>query len=349
MMDASRGRTGREAESPSRKAERSALPAVLHPAAFVLLCVFAAFAAAQDWKPSKNVEIIVSTGAGGASDRQARTVQRLLEKVPGMPSITVANRPGGGGTVALAALSQHTGDAHHLYVMQSGLLVNRIVGRSKFGYQDFSPLSMLMREHIIAWAKSDSPLQSGKDLIASLRKNPGGLTFGLSNALGNQNHIVIAMLARAAGVDPRAVKVVVYSSGGQGVTAALGGHVDVWVGSAASAVPHAKSGAARTLGIGAAERQPGPLAEVPTFREQGIDAVFSDARGFIGPRELTPAQVKYWSDTFGRMVREESWKEELSRFGWEHDYRDAAETVRFLEERTELLTKVLDELGLIKR
>jgi putative tricarboxylic transport membrane protein len=314
-----------------------------------LLCAVAAPAASAQWSPSRNVEIIVSTGAGGASDRQARTVLGLLEKVPGMPSLTVNNKPGGGGAVALAALSQHAGDAHYFYVMQSGLLVNRIIGRSKAGYQDFSPLSMLMREHIIVWVKADSPIASGKDLLARLRKDPAGIAFGLSNALGNQNHIIIAMLARAAGVDPKAVKVVVYSSGGQGVTAALGGHVDVWVGSAATVVPHAKSGAARTIGIGAAERQPGPFAEFPTFREQGIDAVFSDARGFLGTRGITPDQVNFWSDTFGRMVREDAWKKELERFGWEHDYRDAADTKRFLDERSELLTGILGELGLIKR
>ena len=319
-------------------------------AIFALMAlVLSAPAGAQDWSPSSNVEIIVSTGAGGASDRQARTVQKLLQSMPGIPSVTVNNRPGGGGTVALAALSQHSGDAHYMYVMQSGLLVNRIVGRSKVGYREFSPISMLMREHIIAWVKADSPVSSAQDLIARLRKDPGGLAFGLSNALGNQNHIIIAMLARVAGVDPKAVKVVVYSSGGQGVTAALGGHVDVWVGSAATVVPHAKSGAARTLGIGAAERQPGPFAEVPTFREQGVDAVFSDARGFLGPRDLAPAQVNYWSNTFGRMVREDAWKKELERFGWEHDYRNAANTMRFLDERSELLTSILGELGLVKR
>jgi putative tricarboxylic transport membrane protein len=316
---------------------------------FLLCAVAASVASAQEWRPSSNVEIIVSTGAGGASDRQARTVQKLLQSMPGMPSVIVNNRPGGGGTVALAALSQHAGDAHYYYVMQSGLLVNRIVGRSKVGYRDFSPLCMLMREHIIAWVKSDSSLKSVQDIVASLRKDPGGLSFGLSNARGNQNHIIIAMLARAAGVDPKAVKVVVYSSGGQGVTAALGGHVDVWVGSAASVVPHLKSGAARVMGIGASDRQPGPLAEVPTFREQGVDAVFSDARGFLGPKDLTPAQVNYWSDTFGRMVQDEAWKKELARYAWEHDYRNAAETMTFLEERSALLTKILDELGLVKR
>ena len=315
----------------------------------VALAVSAAPAVAQEWTPSKNVEIVSSSGPGGASDRQARTVQKLLQAIPGIPSVTVNNRPGGGGTVALTVLAQHPADAHYLYVMQTGILVNRIVGVASIGYQDLTPLALLMREHIIAWVKADSPLKSAKDVIAALKKDPGGLSFGLSNTRGNQNHIIIAMLARVAGVDPKAVKVVVYSSGGQGITAALGGHVEVWVGSAASVVPHVKSGAARTLGIGAAERQPGPLADVATFREQGIDAVFSDARGFIGPRGLTPAQVSFWSGSFAKMVQHEDWKSDLARYAWEPDYRNAADTRRFLDERSALLTKILDELGLVKK
>ena len=60
-------------------------------------CVFAAAAAAaigfcetqaQEWKPSRNVEIVVSSGAGGAADRQARVAQRFLQAMPGMPSVT---------------------------------------------------------------------------------------------------------------------------------------------------------------------------------------------------------------------------------------------------------------------
>jgi putative tricarboxylic transport membrane protein len=313
-----------------------------------LLCAFAA-ANAQGWKPEKNVEIVSSSGPGGASDRQARTVQGLLQAMPGIPSVTVNNRPGGGGTVALTVLAQHPADAHYLYVMQTGILVNRIVGVATIGYRDLTPLAMLMREHIIAWVKADSPVASGQDLVARLRKSPTDLAFGLSNTRGNQNHIVIAMLARAAGVDPKAVKVVVYSSGAQGITATLGGHVDVWVGSAASVLPHLQTGAARVLGIGAAERQPGPLAAVPTFREQGIDAVFSDARGFIGPRDLAPAQVAFWSGAFARMVEGEAWKKDLARYAWEPDYRSAADTRKFLDERMELLTQILGELGLVKR
>ena len=338
-----------KAEGKRQKAEGAASLS-LHLSAFMLCCAFAATAAnAQGWQPGKNVEIVSSSGPGGASDRQARTVQKLLQAMPGIPSVTVNNRPGGGGTVALTVLAQHPGDAHYLYVMQTGILVNRIVGVAAIGYRDLTPLSMLMREHIVAWVKTDSPVASGKDLLARMRKDPAALAFGLSNTRGNQNHIVIAMLARAAGVDPKAVKVVVYSSGAQGITATLGGHVDVWVGSAASVVPHLNSGAARVLGTGAETRQPGTLAEMPTFREQGIDAVFSDARGFIGPKDLTPAQVDFWSGAFGRMVEDEAWKKELARYAWEPDYKGAADTVRFLDERTGLLAKILSELGLVKR
>jgi putative tricarboxylic transport membrane protein len=306
-------------------------------------------AQAQGWTPQKNVEIIVSTGAGGASDRQARTVQKLMQQLFGLQSVTVNNRPGGGGTVAVTTLAQHPGDPHYMYVMQTGILINKIVGVATLGHQDLTPLAMLMREHIIVWVKADSPIASGPDLVARLKKDPTGLSFGFSNARGNQNHILIAMLARAAGVDPKAVKAVVYQSGGQGVTAALGGHVDLWVGSAATVIPHLKSGAARVIGIAAGERQPGALASVPTFREQGVDAMFWDTRGFIGPKGLTAAQADYWGSTFAKMVEDEAWKQELERYVWAPDYKNAAETRRFLDAQTEVLTKILNELGLVKR
>ena len=55
---------------------------------------------AQEWKPARNVDIVVASGAGGSSDRTARVVQKLLQANPAFPSISVTNRPGGGGTVA---------------------------------------------------------------------------------------------------------------------------------------------------------------------------------------------------------------------------------------------------------
>jgi putative tricarboxylic transport membrane protein len=311
------------------------------------LCAFATAANAQEWRPQKNVEIIVSSGAGGAADRQARELQKLLQALPAIPSVTVNNRPGGGGTVAWTALAQRAGDAHFLATLSTGLLTNQILGVGNIRYQDLTPLNILMREYVVAWVKADSPLASGKDLVARLKKDPAGLTFAFSAARGNQNHIVIGQLARSAGVDPRAVKIVVYTSGGQGMIAALGGHVDVWVGTPGGALPHLQSGAARVLGISATQRQTGILAAVPTFREQGIEATYYAWRGFVAPGGVTPAQVAFWDQAFAQMVKSEVWKNDLERNAWAEDFRPSAETRKHLAEEYEMLAKTLAELGLV--
>jgi len=74
-------------------------------------------AASQDWKPQRNIDIIVNSGAGGAADRQSRVVQKFLQSVPVIPSVSVTNRVGGGGTIAMTFLTQHPGDAHYLGVL----------------------------------------------------------------------------------------------------------------------------------------------------------------------------------------------------------------------------------------
>lgn len=246
-------------------------------------------AAAQQWQPARNVDIAVASGAGGAADRQGRQLQKLLlQAVPGIPSITVTNRPGGGGLVAWTALAQHAGDAHYIATLSTALLTN-------------------------------------------------------------QNHIVIGMIARAAGLDPKAAKTVVFSSGGKGMTAALGGHIDVWVGTPGGAIQHMQTGAARPLGISSEQRQPARLAAVPTFREQGVDATYYAWRGLVAAGGLTPAQTAFWDDAFSRVVRTEDWKRDLDANGWAEDFKASAETRKHLDSEYAMLTRMLAELGMVSK
>lgn len=319
----------------------------LLPTSAFLLCAIPNFASAQEWKPTRNVDLMVASGAGGAADRQGRQVQRLLlAAVPGFPSITVTNRPGGGGLVAWTALSQHAGDAHYIATLSTALVTNQILGVSRLRYQDLTPLSILMREYVVAWTRAESPFASMQDVIARLKQDPASVSFGFSTARGNQNHIVIGMIARAAGLDPKAAKTVVYSSGGQGMTQALGGHVDVWVGTPGGAIPHIGSGAVRALGISSEGRQAGKLAAVPTFREQKVDAVYYAWRGIVAAGGLTAAQTAFWDEAFARMVRTDDWKRDLDANGWAEDFRASAETRRHLDAEYGMLTKMLADLGM---
>ncbi len=302
---------------------------------------------AQPWTPTRNIEITVSSGAGGAADREARELQRHLQALPGMPAISVNNRPGGGGSIAWSSLNQHQGDAHWLATMNVALLTNPIIGASTLRYQDLTPLAILMREYIAVWTRADSPIKSAKELIARLKASPSSVSFGLSPALGNQNHIVLGMLAKAAGVDPKALKIVVYA-GGPGVTAALGGHIDAWVGTLGGAIPLAHAGKVNMMGISAPQRQPGKAIALPTFREQGIDAVYAAYRGIIGPGGLSATQRAYWDATFAKVVSSAEWKAAALEHAWEVDYKNSTETRRFLDAEYPVLRKTLLELGVTK-
>jgi len=304
---------------------------------------------AQDWKPQKNVDLVVNSGAGGAADRQARVVQKFLQTIPGMPSVSVTNRAGGGGMLALNFMMQHAGDAHYLCVLSTGILTNQITGMSQLRYQDFTPLNILMREYVIAWVRNESQITSGRDLIARIKRDPASVAFAFSTARGNQNHVVIGMLARAAGVDPKALKTVIFPSGGQGMTAALGGHVDVWFGAAGGAIPYLQNGSIRVIGLTAPQRVTGKLAAAPTFREQGIDATYYAWRGFLAPRGLSAAQTAYWDQLFARVAQSEDWKKELEDNAWAEGFLGSADTRKHLDAEFEMLSRMLADLGVVTR
>ena len=318
----------------------------------VLSCAgaFAAAAHAQnEWRPNRNVDIVVASAAAGSSDRTARVLQKLLQTNSGFPSLSVTNRPGGGGTVAWTFLTQHPADAHYIATFSPTILTNQIIGTSKLGYQDLTPLAILLREYIVFAVHPDSPLKTAKDLVARLRKDVSSVSFAFATAAGNHNHVLIGMIVKAAGGDPRRAKVVIQPSGGQATTAMLGGHIDVLVAAPANVIPHLQTGRARAIGISAAQRQGGALAAVPTFREQGIDAAFFNWRGFIAPRGLTPAQLGFWDQAFAKAIAADEWKKDLQANAWAEDFMPSAETRRHVDAEYEVMRAILTELGVVTK
>jgi putative tricarboxylic transport membrane protein len=307
----------------------------------------AAPAAAQDWKPSRNVDIVVSSGAGGSSDRSARVMQKLLAANPAFPSVSVTNRPGGAATVSMTFMSQHPGDAHYISTYSATVITNYLLGVSKLHYSEFTPLAIVLREYPVFAVRAESPIQNAKDLVERLRKDPSSLSFAFAAAPGNQNHVLIGLVLKAAGADMKRARVVVQKSGGEAMTAMLGGHIDVYVGAPANLLPHVQNGKARLIGVGAAQRQAGALAGFPTLKEQGIDAVFSSWRGFYGPKGLTAQQIAFWDQAFARAVKSEEWKKDIEQNAWGEDYTGSAATRKQLDAEEALLKSMLAELGVM--
>ena len=306
-------------------------------------------AAAQQWKPSKAVELVVGSSPGGSPDIMARLVQRIFQNGGLVPNSTVVNKPGAANTIGWAYLNQHAGDGHYVATFSPAIIGNRIMGTSQLDYTDFTPLNILSREYVVITVRGDSPITSLKELTARLRKDPQSLTFAFATARGNHNHIVMSMYLKSIGVDPKVAKAVVYSGGGEGQTALLGGHIDVYMASPRSMVPMQKDGRARILGISAAQRQPGPLADLPTLREQGSDAVFFTWRGFMGPKGLKPAEIAYWDAVFEKLAQTPEWKKDAEEQFWNPDYLLSAKTREHLDRENAILKVLLNDLGLAKQ
>lgn len=301
------------------------------------------------WKPEKNVEIVVPAATGGGTDRTARVIQRIFQNSKALPvTAIVNNRPGGGGTIGWTYVSQRSGDAHFLAMTQPALLTNFITGASKLDPKSLTPIAQLSNEYIGFAVRADSGLKTAADLVQRMNRDPQGIVFGISNALGAPGHIALALVARAISADVRKMKVVVFASGGESQTALLGGHIEVMPSTVANLVAPLQSGTIRVLAVTAPRRLTGSLAQAPTWREQGIDAVVGNWRGVAGAPKLDAAQVAYWNAALQRMTQSEDWQSDLEKDSAQADFMSSAESGKFLDAQFEELRKILVDLGLAK-
>jgi len=327
--------------------QRSLMTALIACAA--PLTVAAAHAAAPPaWKPDKAIELIATNAPGGGSDRILRIMAKVMQegRLAEVP-VNVVNKPGGGGSVSYAYLNQRPGDGHYVVLGSKSLLTNNLVGRGP-SYTEFTPLASLFGEYISVTVRPDSPLKSGRDLVDRLKKDPTSLSIGVATSIGSPNHQGVAAALKEAGVDVTKMRVVIFASGGAATTAMLGGHIDVVPITAAFAASMLRQGQVRLLAVAAPRRLPEVLAEVPTWREQGFDAVVSNWRIMIGAKGVTEAQIAYWENIARRLSESDEWKQELEANFWTNEYRGSAETRKYLEQDNAQTRAILVDLGLVK-
>jgi len=304
---------------------------------------------AQSWQPEKAVEIPVGTGPGGPQDRMGRLMQRVMQehKLVNVP-ITVMNKPGGGGVVVYDYVRQRANDPHYLMLHAIALFTNHITGKSGISRADFTPIAIMGSEYIAVTVRADSSIRNGNDLVERLKKDPAALSVVIGTGAGNATHISFAHAMKAGGVDIRRLKTVVFNSPSEGVSALLGGHVDVTAGGLSNVLQHAQAGTLRIIAIGAPRRLTGKLATVPTWKELGINSAFELWRGVAAPKGLGRAQIQYWDDVMAKITKTDLWRADLENNHIENVYKDSAETGRYWATEYESARAVLMELGMAK-
>jgi len=326
-----------------------AMPRRARTLAACAVLAFASGAGAQGWRPERTVEIVVPSAPGGSNDKTARTLERILHERKLVPvPVTVVNKPGGGNALTMSYVNAHAGDGHYLMVATPTVLSNHIVGTSLLGHTDFTPIASLLNDYVVFAVREASPLRAGRDLVERLKKDPRSTSIGFATALGSHNHIAAGLLAKAIGVDVRALKAVAFKGSAEAVTGVLGGHLDLVTTAAGNAAAHVAAGRLRILGVAAEKRLPGPLATVPTWKEQGVNVVSGGWRAIMGPRGLGAAQSAWWQGVLQQVVATPEWRDDLARNFWSDDFAAGERFAADLKTEYAAMRAVLAELGLAK-
>ena len=314
-----------------------------------ILLPLGTLAQGTSWKPTRTVEMLVGVSPGGGIDRTARLIQKIVQdrRLVETP-INVVNKPGGGGTLVQAYLNTHPGDAHYYTISATSLLTNHIIGKSTLSHRDFTPVVMLNGEYLGFAVAADSPIRDGRQLLEALKSRGDNLPIGIATSAGNTNHIGAGIVAKAAGADVKKLKVVVFGSGGESMTAALGGHVGLVVTPSANLISHMQSGRLRVIAVSAPKRLEGVLAAVPTWTEQGVNAVVSNWRPIIGAKGWSAPQIAYWESVFQKVAASDEWRKELERTGSVEQYMGSRELAAYFDAQYAIFRSVLTDLGLAK-
>jgi tripartite-type tricarboxylate transporter receptor subunit TctC len=240
-------------------------------------------ASAQTAFPSRTVKFIVPFPGGGINDVLARIIAEKLQAKWRQP-IVIENRTGAGGNIGAELAYQSEPDGYTLLLSPPGPLAINETLYKQLSYKpmEFVPLTLVGSVPNVVIVRKELPANSLKELIDYVKANPGKVTFG-SQGNGATPHLTGMMFQAMTGT---AMVHVPYRGENLVLNDMVGGHVDVFFGNVAAAVPIFRDGRVKVVAV-ADTRRDRALPEVPTTAEAGLPGLVSTGWfALAGPPKL---------------------------------------------------------------
>ncbi|GAA4712611.1 Bug family tripartite tricarboxylate transporter substrate binding protein [Phytohabitans rumicis] len=301
--------------------------------------------------PTSTIRIMAPASPGGGWDLTARTMQKSLKDASiTSQAVEVDNVAGAAGTIGLAQLvSKHKADPHRLMVTGLVMVGGVVTNKSAVSLSQTTPIATLTAEAEVIVVPSKSKYKTLQELVADLKADPSSINWGGGSA-GGTDQILVGLLAKAAGVDPKLAKYTPYSGGGETKAALLSGDLSVGVSSVSEFKDLVKDGQVRALAVsGAKGVDAGAGTPAPTIKEAGYDVELMNWRGVVAPPDVTDAQRQAIVSMVDKLHQSLPWQQVLTDQGWEDFYKSGDEAKQFFESETTRITAVLSEIGLASK
>jgi tripartite-type tricarboxylate transporter receptor subunit TctC len=259
--------------------------------------------------PSRPIRYIVPVAAGGGSDMVGRTVTERWGKVLNQ-TIVVDNQGGGGGVIACQNTAKAAPDG---YTLMQGYVATHGTSPAtrKLPYdpiRDFTPIGMIGGTPNVLVVNASLPINSVKEFVEYVRKNPGKVSYGSAGA-GSLTHLTMELFKLQ--INGFLVHIP-YRGIAPAFTDLMGGQTQAMFPGLAAAVPHIKSGRVRPIAVTGLKRHP-QFKDVPTLDESGFKGF--DAMqwyGVVGPAGMPAGVVKQLNDTLNTVLQAPDLRDKLS-------------------------------------
>ncbi|WP_171904415.1 tripartite tricarboxylate transporter substrate-binding protein [Afifella marina] len=306
---------------------------------------------ASAFEPS-STECIAPANPGGGWDFTCRQVGKTMQDLGFIPgTMKVTNLAGGSGGVAFAEVVNKRNDDNNLIVAASSATSSRLA-QGAYPGGDMGQVRWLASVGadygIIAVAK-DSKFNTLPELFDAIKADPSSIAVSGGSAVGGWDHLKVLIAAKRAGIDKlRQIKYVAFEGGGEAVTQLLAGSVQAFSGDASEAKGFVDSGDIKVLAVLAPERLPGDFSKFPTAKEQGIDAVGANWRGFYAPGGMSDEAYDWWVETIGKTYKSDEWKKTMASNGLAPLDLQGEDFEKFVAESVAEIKELSQEIGIIK-
>jgi len=265
--------------------------------------------------PDRPIKIVVPFPAGGGTDALTRQLATALTTKLNWV-VTVDNKPGAGGNLALDNVAKAKPDGYTFVMAQTDNVVLNPLLYTKLSYdpvKDLEAVVPVASGAAVLVVRADSPYKTLADVVAAAKAKPGQLTVATPGT-GTIAHLVNQIWQNASGVKFTHVP---YRGMAQAIPDLIGGQVDMYMGSIPTLLAQIEGGKVRPLGVTMAKRSP-VLPNVPTYGESGIKGVeLASVWGLLAPAGTPKAIVDRWNTEVNAVLKQPDVRDKIISTGAE--------------------------------
>jgi len=299
--------------------------------------------------PNRQVTLIAPYAAGGDSDFSGRNLAAAATKLMGQPLI-VQNVVGASGTIGSMRVRNASPDGYTLLISRGGsqAITPALDSKTPYKWNDFTIISLLDFNPVVCVVRPDSPYKNLKELLDTIRTQPGKLNYATAGP-GTTQHLAVEVMLRSVNIPSSSAVMIGYKGGGEATAALLGDQVQFLCNNLTTLVGQIKGGAMRALVSSSAERLK-EFPEIPTAREMGVGPLeqVMGWSGLYGPPGLPPEVVNKWVEVLKKVAQDPDWNKGNTTVAAIPAIRSPADTEKFAREQVELYEKLGTALNLRK-